>query len=70
MYKFTIAAAAAVMSATSSTSYPLGGTQTELDRLLAQAAIYEPETNWLLDQIGVGSGGRRSRRAIHCLRKK
>src|SRR6266700_7433668 len=46
------------MSATSSTSYPLGGTQAELDRLLAQAAIYEPETNWLLDQIGVGPGWR------------
>src|SRR5260370_8845515 len=46
------------MSAASSTSYPLGGTQAELDRLLAQAAIYEPETNWLLDQIGVGPGWR------------
>ena len=46
------------MSATCSTSYPLGGTQADLDRLLAQAAIYEPETNWLLDQIGVGPGWR------------
>ena len=46
------------MSATSSSNYPLGGTQTELDRLLAQAAVYEPETNWLLDQIGVGPGWR------------
>jgi len=31
----------------------LGGTQTERDRLLAQAAQYEPTANWLLDQIGI-----------------
>lgn len=37
-------------------SYPLGGTQTELQRLLAQAEVYEPESNWLLDQCGIQPG--------------
>ena len=41
-----------------SPSYPLGGTSTELDRLLSQAEQYEPTTNWLLDQIGVRPGWR------------
>src|SRR5579859_387768 len=41
-----------------SVSYPLGGTQTELQRLLAQAEVYEPESNWLLDQIGIQPGWR------------
>src|SRR6188474_2390596 len=41
-----------------SVSYPLGGTQTELERLLIQAKAYEPQANWLLDQIGVQRGWR------------
>jgi len=41
---------------THSASYPLGGTQTELQRLLAQAEVYEPESKWLLDQIGIQPG--------------
>lgn len=41
-----------------SLAYPLGGTKTELDRLLAQAKSYEPQANWLLDQIGIRSGAR------------
>jgi SAM-dependent methyltransferase len=41
-----------------SVSYPLGGTQTELARLLAQAEVYEPESNWLLDQSGIQPGWR------------
>ncbi|MGE5166507.1 MAG: methyltransferase domain-containing protein [Sphingobacteriales bacterium] len=39
-------------------SYPLGGTQTERDRLLAQAEQYAPTTSWLLDQIGIQPGWR------------
>ncbi len=39
-------------------SYPLGGTQTELQRLLAQAEVYEPDSNWLLDQSGIQPGWR------------
>jgi SAM-dependent methyltransferase len=46
------------MADASSPSYPLGGTSTERDRLLSQAAQYEPATNWLLDQIGVQPGWR------------
>jgi protein-L-isoaspartate O-methyltransferase len=38
--------------------YPLGGTQNERDRLLRQAKAYEPQANWLLDQIGVQRGWR------------
>jgi SAM-dependent methyltransferase len=41
-----------------SAAYPLGGTQTEKERLLRQAKSYEPHTRWLLDQIGVASGWR------------
>ena len=41
------------MVAETSAAYALGGTQTEQDRLLAQAKAYEPEANRLLDQIGV-----------------
>jgi hypothetical protein len=44
------------MASTHSMSYPLGGTQTELQRLLAQAQAYEPESNWLLDQCGIQLG--------------
>jgi len=39
-----------------SQSYPLGGTQTERDRLLAQAKQYEASANWLLDQITIQPG--------------
>jgi SAM-dependent methyltransferase len=46
------------MASTHSPSYPLGGTQTERDRLLAQAEQYEPTANWLLDQIGIQPGWR------------
>jgi ubiquinone/menaquinone biosynthesis C-methylase UbiE len=46
------------MALARSISYPLGGTQTELGRLLFQAEAYEPQANWLLDQIGVESGWR------------
>ena len=46
------------MAPVHSVSYPLGGTQTELGRLLTQAEAYEPQANWLLDQIGVQSGWR------------
>jgi SAM-dependent methyltransferase len=37
---------------------PLGGTQTERDRLLAQAEQYAPTATWLLDQIGIQPGWR------------
>lgn len=43
---------------THSESYSLGGTQTELRRLLAQAEGYVPESNWLLDQCGIRPGWR------------
>jgi ubiquinone/menaquinone biosynthesis C-methylase UbiE len=46
------------MASTHSASYPLGGTSTERDRLLNQAAQYEPTANWLLDQVGVQPGWR------------
>lgn len=46
------------MAPAHSVSYPLGGTQTELGRLLTQAEAYEPQANWLLDQIGVQPGWR------------
>lgn len=46
------------MVAKTSVAYPLGGTQTEQDRLLAQAKAYEPEANRLLDHIGVQPGWR------------
>jgi ubiquinone/menaquinone biosynthesis C-methylase UbiE len=41
-----------------SRSYPLGGTQTERDRLLVQAEQYAPTASWLLDQIGIQPGWR------------
>lgn len=41
-----------------SVSYPLGGTQTELQRLLAQAEVYKSQTDWLLDQIELRPGGK------------
>jgi SAM-dependent methyltransferase len=44
------------MTSLSSISYPLGGSQPELERLLSQAKAYEPQANWLLDQIGVQPG--------------
>jgi SAM-dependent methyltransferase len=47
-----------LMASARSVSYPLGGTQTELGRLLTQAEAYEPQANWLLDQIGVQPGWR------------
>jgi SAM-dependent methyltransferase len=46
------------MPSTASAGYPLGGTQTELARLLTQAEAYEPHANWLLDQTGIGPGWR------------
>ena len=46
------------MAPDQSQSYPLGGTQTERDRLLAQAKQYEPSANWLLDQIDIQPGWR------------
>jgi ubiquinone/menaquinone biosynthesis C-methylase UbiE len=46
------------MTSVRSVSYPLGGSQPELERLLTQAQAYEPQTNWLLDQIEVQSGWR------------
>lgn len=46
------------MASAHSLSYPLGSTQTELQRLLAQAKVYLPQSNWLLDQIGIKPGWR------------
>lgn len=46
------------MASAGSLSYPLGGTDTERDRLVNQALQYEPTANWLLDQIGVQPGWR------------
>lgn len=43
---------------TPSAAYPLGGTETEKQRLLRQAKVYEPLARWILDQIGVQSGWR------------
>jgi len=36
--------------------YVLGGTQTEQQRLVAQAAEFEVQTRWVLDQINFHSG--------------
>ena len=46
------------MASVHSPSYPLGGTNTERDRLLSQAEQYEPTANWLLDQIDIQPGWR------------
>jgi SAM-dependent methyltransferase len=46
------------MARDKSADYPLGGTQTERVRLLAQAKAYEPEANRLVDRIGVRPGWR------------
>ena len=46
------------MASAGSLSYPLGGTDSERDRLVNQALQYEPTANWLLDQIGVQPGWR------------
>ena len=61
------------MASTHSVSYPLGGTQTELQRLLAQAEVYEPDSNReallrhlndpatiVIDKLFVQSWGRKS----------
>lgn len=45
------------MASVHSPSYPLGGTNTERDRLLSQAEQYEPTANWLLDQIDFSPAG-------------
>ena len=47
--------------------YLLGSGQTERERLLTQCKIYEPETRWLLDRVGIKAGLRVSpfvRRAL------
>jgi SAM-dependent methyltransferase len=44
------------LAAEPSPAYPLGGTATELERLLAQAKGYEAQANRLFDEIGVGPG--------------
>jgi SAM-dependent methyltransferase len=36
----------------------LGGTQTEQERLIAQAAEFEPQSRWLLEQIDIRPGWR------------
>jgi hypothetical protein len=38
--------------------YVLGGTQTEQQRLLAQASEFEIQSRWLLDQIDIRPGWR------------
>jgi ubiquinone/menaquinone biosynthesis C-methylase UbiE len=38
--------------------YVLGGTQTEQQRLLAQASAFEIQSRWLLDQIDIRPGWR------------
>jgi ubiquinone/menaquinone biosynthesis C-methylase UbiE len=38
--------------------YILGSSQTERARLLAQCRIYVPETQWLLDHLGIKPGWR------------
>ncbi len=43
---------------THSESYSLGGTQTERQRLLAQAEAYVSESSWILDQCGIQPGWR------------
>jgi len=46
------------MDSLQSQTYPLGGTNTERDRLLRQAEQFEPTANWLLDQIAIQPGCR------------
>lgn len=46
------------MTTAQSVSYPLGGTQTERDRLLAQAKQYEASANALLDRLNIRPGWR------------
>lgn len=46
------------MTTAQSVSYPLGGTQTERDRLLAQAKQYEALANALLDRLNIRPGWR------------
>jgi ubiquinone/menaquinone biosynthesis C-methylase UbiE len=41
-----------------SAGYVLGGTETELNRLRAQAEEYEASARWLLDAIGIRPGSR------------
>src|SRR4051812_15529940 len=41
-----------------SVDYVFGDTQTELERLLAQAADLKPESTWLLDEVGIQRGWR------------
>ena len=41
-----------------SNSYVLGGSHTEQERLVAQAAEFEVQSRWLLDQIGIEPGWR------------
>jgi SAM-dependent methyltransferase len=41
-----------------SADYVFGSDQSELERLLVQAADLQPESTWLLDQIGVEEGWR------------
>jgi ubiquinone/menaquinone biosynthesis C-methylase UbiE len=41
-----------------SADYALGGTETELNRLRAQAEEYEVSARWLLDAIGIRPGSR------------
>ncbi len=41
-----------------SANYVLGGTETELNRLRAQAEEYEASARWLLDTIGIRPGSR------------
>src|SRR5215469_2700265 len=43
---------------TSPTSYVLGSTNTEHERLIRQAAIFDPTSERLLREAGVGSGQR------------
>ena len=38
--------------------YVLGGTQTEQQRLVAQASEFEMQARWLLDQIDIRHGWR------------
>lgn len=44
------------MVAAEAQHYPLGGTQTERDRLLAQARQYEPAANAFLDRLSIKPG--------------
>jgi hypothetical protein len=47
---------AADIPARPSTDYVLGGTETELIRLRAQAQEYEDHARWLLETVGVRPG--------------